>query len=157
MHKKYLIISLIFILIISIGLTGCNSGGGNGGTNAEIKQQANNVVDDFLNALERENVIAAGDCLASDFTYEHNGETMNKSNTLDMFETAIDQGGEYHTLQLNNIVNEIMSDNVVKISGSVYTDVTSMQGDRTTDTYPTQFKAEKKNGEWKIILWIDEG
>jgi len=144
----------LFLLIISIAmtLTACDS---NGVDETKLIQEANNTVNEFETAMENSSISSLDKTLSSSFTYT-NSHRLNKEEFLDMMSLVFSEGGEYTKAQLNNRVNEFVSNSKIKISGSFRGEGYDVDGYYFEVLHPAQFTVEKENNQWKITEWIDE-
>lgn len=150
-NKKYILI-LAFILLVSVIITGCGSGNIN--DTAQLKQDANDTLDEFFKGMENRSLSTIDGTLSPNFNYT-NGVSMNKQEFLDLMSLAFIEGALFLELELNNRVNELISNTKIKISGSLYTEAYDIDGYYSIDSYPAQFIVEKENNGWKITKWID--
>lgn len=152
-NKKYSFM-LVVILLMSFVLTGCS--GNISIDEAQLKQDANDTLDEFFEGMVNSNLITIDGALSSNFIYT-SGDSMNKQEFLNMIEyILLVEGANFIEMDLNHRVNEVISSTKIKISGSLYTEGSDTGGHDYTDNYPAQFIVEKESNEWKITKWIDE-
>jgi len=129
--------------------------GGNGIDQTRLTQEANDTVDDFLTAMENSSVSGIENTLSSDFTYT-NSHRWNKDEFLDLMSMLFSAGGNYTKSQLNNRVNEVVTNTKIKISGSFLGEGYDIDGYYFHIIHPAQFTVEREGNRWKITQWIDE-
>lgn len=152
--KKFKIFGLLsFIIVVTIVLVACDSGGGVDTT--RLAQEANNTLDEFERAMENSSISGLENTLSPDFVYT-NGHRSNKDEFLDIMSVLFSYGGTYTKAQLNNRVNEVVSSTKVKISGSFRGEGYDVDGFYFEIIHPAQFTVERERGQWKITEWIDE-
>ena len=151
-NKKILLV-VSLVVLASIILSGC--GGSDPVNQSTLMQQANNTIDNYNNSLENEDVSSMSQYLDSTFQHQSGSTTMTKDEYTSMIQLAFNLGAEFHNLTINNRLSEVINDNKVRVSGSLYTEATNVNGVYYTDSFPVQYTVEKKNNTWLLTYIVD--